>query len=100
MRVLDNRSCADMYKIKYGINIQEGHVCAGSPSGSVERSTGACVGDSGGPLQCNMKDGLWYMVGLTSFGSGCAKPGFPDVFMRISHYKRWIEEIIEQYKLD
>ena len=23
MRVLDNRSCADMYKIKYGINIQE-----------------------------------------------------------------------------
>ncbi len=30
------------------------------------------------------------MVGLTSFGSGCAKPGFPDVFMRISHYKELI----------
>ena len=27
------------------------------------------------------------MVGLTSFGSGCAKPGFPDVFINIAQYK-------------
>jgi secreted trypsin-like serine protease len=41
-----------------------------------------------------MKDGRWYLSGLTSFGSGCAKPGFPDVFTRINSYNRWIHETI------
>ena len=51
-------------------------------------------GDSGGPLQCNMKDGRWYLAGLTSFGSGCAKPGFPDVFTRLTHYLEWINSTL------
>ena len=51
-------------------------------------------GDSGGPLQCNMKDGRWYLAGLTSFGSGCAKPGFPDVFTRLTHYIEWINSTL------
>ena len=38
-------------------------------------------------MHLSFQDGLWYMVGLTSFGSGCAKPGFPDVFINIAHYK-------------
>ena len=29
------------------------------------------------------QDGRWYLAGITSFGSGCAKPGFPDVFVRV-----------------
>jgi len=95
LRIVETANCAEMYRIKYGIKIQEGHICAGvNPS---QPQTGTCVGDSGGPLQCNMKDGLWYMVGLTSFGSGCAKPGFPDVFIKISQYKSWIEDVMEQY---
>ena len=54
-------------------------------------------GDSGGPLHCNMKDGRWYLAGLTSFGSGCAKPGYPDVFMRLTSYTKWIEETIRNH---
>jgi secreted trypsin-like serine protease len=42
-----------------------------------------------------LKDGLWYLAGITSFGSGCAKPGFPDVFVRISEYTDWIQELIQ-----
>lgn len=95
LRIVSWRSCADMYRIKYGIKIKDGHICAGTPPLG---GTGTCVGDSGGPLQCNLKDGLWYMVGLTSFGSGCAKPGFPDVFVRVSQFKSWMEEVIEQYR--
>ncbi len=31
-------------------------------------------GDSGGPLQCKIGT-KWHLAGITSFGSGCAKPG-------------------------
>ena len=55
-------------------------------------------GDSGGPLHCNMRDGLWYLAGVTSFGSGCAKPGFPDVFTRTTSHLKWIRETMERYK--
>nr|CAH7745011.1 unnamed protein product [Callosobruchus chinensis] len=48
-------------------------------------------GDSGGPLQCALGDGRWILAGITSFGSGCAKPGFPDVYTRLSYYLPWIK---------
>lgn len=48
-------------------------------------------GDSGGPLQCLGTDGRWFLAGITSFGSGCARPGFPDVYTRMAHYMSWIQ---------
>lgn len=52
-------------------------VCAGDSAG--ERD--ACYGDSGGPL---VADGE--LVGITSWGTGCARPGLPGVYVRISSY--------------
>ncbi|XP_033607354.1 trypsin-1 [Cryptotermes secundus] len=79
---------------KYGnsVPIRAGHLCAGHLDGS----TGTCVGDSGGPLQCSMIDGRWYLAGITSFGSGCAKPGYPDVYTRLSFYLPWIKDKLKQ----
>ncbi|XP_008485748.1 phenoloxidase-activating factor 1-like [Diaphorina citri] len=51
-------------------------------------------GDSGGPLQCSLKDGRWYLAGITSFGSGCAKSGYPDVYTKLSFYLPWIRKQI------
>ncbi|RZF47679.1 hypothetical protein LSTR_LSTR006315 [Laodelphax striatellus] len=87
--VHDNELC----KAKYGpsVPIQDSHLCAGKLDGS----TGACIGDSGGPLQCSQKDGRWYLLGITSFGSGCAKPGYPDVYTRLSFYLPWINGKIQ-----
>jgi secreted trypsin-like serine protease len=51
-------------------------------------------GDSGGPLQCRRSDGVWQLVGVTSFGSGCARPGFPDVYTKIQYYASWIKDTI------
>jgi secreted trypsin-like serine protease len=45
---------------------------------------GTCVGDSGGGLQCKLsRNGPWILAGITSFGSGCAKAGYPDVFTNV-----------------
>lgn len=80
-------------KDAYGsfVNIHGGHLCAGKLNGE----GGTCVGDSGGPLQCRLnKDGPWILVGVTSFGSGCALEGFPDVYTRTSYYMKWIEDTI------
>lgn len=57
-------------------------------------------GDSGGPLQCAMSDGRWILAGITSFGSGCAKPGFPDVYTRMSYYLPWIKMKMKAYRSD
>ncbi|KAL1452629.1 hypothetical protein WDU94_006842 [Cyamophila willieti] len=75
---------------KYGpsVTLHAGHLCGGALDGL----SGACIGDSGGPLQCSHKDGRWYLAGITSFGSGCAQPGYPDVYTRLSFYLPWIRK--------
>ncbi|XP_052739737.1 transmembrane protease serine 12 [Bicyclus anynana] len=81
--VLPLQLCRDRYALTLPLN--DGHLCAGSTDGS----TGACVGDSGGPLQCR-SGGRWELRGLTSFGSGCARMGVPDVYTNVAHYVSWI----------
>lgn len=46
-------------------------------------------GDSGGPLQ-GLADGK--LLGVVSFGVGCAKKEFPGVYAMVSSARRWIKE--------
>lgn len=48
----------------------------------------ACQGDSGGPLFIYNTD---IVVGIVSFGDGCAKRGIPSVNAKMSYYHHWIE---------
>jgi len=52
-------------------------VCAGYPEGGVD----TCQGDSGGPLVVGGR-----LIGITSFGIGCAEPGYPGVYTRVATY--------------
>jgi trypsin len=43
-----------------------------------------CNGDSGGPLQAPIGGGLYRLVGITSWGDGCARPNAPGVYTRVA----------------
>jgi secreted trypsin-like serine protease len=62
-------------------------LCAGFPQGGVD----TCQGDSGGPMFGGSGTGL-RVVGSTSFGEGCARPGKPGVYARVgdSTLREWI----------
>ena len=51
-------------------------------------------GDSGGPLVCQKPNGIWEVVGVTSFGQeDCGQVGStikPGVFTRVSGFDTWI----------
>merc|ERR1712227_885075 len=64
----------------WGNMIAGGHVCLRNGQ------TGACMGDSGGPLACRNGSGDWHLVGATSWGSGSCNVGSPSVYTRLSYY--------------
>ena len=69
-------------------DISSSQLCAGFfHAGGVD----TCQGDSGGPLILT-QGAKQSLVGLTSFGQGCALPKNPGVYTRVSHFKTWIEE--------
>jgi secreted trypsin-like serine protease len=55
-------------------------LCAGYPQGG----TDTCQGDSGGPLMIKLKTGRWRLVGATSYGEGCARPGKYGIYARVA----------------
>ena len=76
--------CADAYS-----NFEsDTMVCAGYEQGGVD----TCQGDSGGPMFGSSTLGGLRVVGTTSFGEGCARPGKPGVYARVADapLREWI----------
>jgi secreted trypsin-like serine protease len=65
-------------------------VAAGFPEGGVD----TCQGDSGGPLLVPAGTDM-RLVGDTSYGAGCAEPGFPGVYGRPADatMREWIRSV-------
>jgi secreted trypsin-like serine protease len=43
-----------------------------------------CNGDSGGPLMMFTSSNQWMLVGLTSYGVGCAEAAYSAVYTRVA----------------
>ena len=52
-------------------------------------------GDSGGPMVVQREDGRFMLSGVISWGIGCAEKNQPGVYTRISHFKDWINQILQ-----
>ena len=64
------------------------NICAGYDQGGVD----SCQGDSGGPLIVRHGNSNRYVqVGVVSWGKGCARPGNPGIYTRVSKYIEWIQ---------
>ncbi|XP_018011241.1 serine protease filzig [Hyalella azteca] len=89
--ILRNDECQSWYRQVWPFKkIAPEYICAGFKSGGKD----ACAGDSGGPLSVRRADGRWVLVGIISHGIKCAYPNLPGIYMRVSHYKPWILEVI------
>lgn len=77
-------------KTKYSDNaITDAMLCAGVDEGGID----SCQGDSGGPLTYTTgTPARTYVVGVVSWGEGCAWEGKPGVYARVNHVLDWINE--------
>jgi secreted trypsin-like serine protease len=74
------------------INISSDMLCAGFEQGGRD----ACQYDSGGPMvNYNRDDERWLLVGVVSIGYGCARPGFPGIYTRVSDFVPWIQTVVD-----
>nr|XP_003478172.1 testisin [Cavia porcellus] len=84
--IISNSLCNHLFQKPISrMDIWGDMVCAGDVAGGKD----ACRGDSGGPLVCDLH-GLWYQIGIVSWGIGCGLPNRPGVYTNISHHVDWI----------
>ena len=96
VQAISNDECESRHDKKRGISfhnrIVDTHMCTWSPPNNDED---ACGYDSGGPIVIqgdSPEQDL--LVGLVSWGEGCADPIFPGVNARVSAVYNWIQELV------
>jgi trypsin len=84
---VDNATCNAPES--YDGKIHAGMMCAGRREGAID----SCEGDSGGPLVWRTSP-MPVLVGVVSFGEGCARKLKYGVYTRVGTYREWIKRTI------
>ncbi|XP_078507082.1 trypsin-3-like [Lissotriton helveticus] len=79
--VLSRTACSNAYPGRITKNM----FCAGYMEGGKD----SCKGDSGGPMVCDGK-----LMGVVSWGDGCAVKNQPGVYAPVCNYTAWVKDIM------
>jgi len=79
---ISQQQCGTVYNTALSMSM----LCAGVMAGGKD----ACQGDSGGPII--IQGPPFVLVGIVSWGIGCARPGYPGVYTRVSQELTWIQQ--------
>ncbi|XP_054155331.1 trypsin-1-like [Oppia nitens] len=86
--VWDIHECRRAYNDSY---ISDSMLCAGHEEGGKD----SCQGDSGGPIIWrNNCCEPYRLIGIVSWGEGCARPNKPGIYTRVDSFIDWIKENI------
>ena len=72
--------------------MKEDMICAGLMAGGKD----ACQGDSGGPLVAADpgQNKALTLIGIVSWGYGCAKPDALGIYSEVSHFTEWLSQMM------
>lgn len=79
--IVDFNQC----NVAYNGSLTSNMLCAGY----FVSTRDSCQGDSGGPL---MVDNT--LVGIVSWGNGCAMDGYPGIYTKVQNYANWIKQYV------
>jgi secreted trypsin-like serine protease len=89
VRTIAPQACAQRLGIS-GAGTGDYQICAAAGRDET------CIGDSGSPLVAEGPGGADRVIGVVSFGSGCASNLPVTVYTRVSAYAGWIAETMRQ----
>lgn len=88
-----NAVCKDRYqrlnRLVSAQQFDQAVICAGVLAGGKD----TCQGDSGGPLMIPepFQGGVrFYVIGVVSYGIGCARPEVPGIYTSVANFMDWI----------